>query len=94
MQSSRSDDAYRDVLVHELSFARESLAKQGRTVQSVVDPLVKRLESDLEFVSVNELGELQSSGTMLDAKCARYMLAAQTLRNYDAFREASDAESR
>jgi hypothetical protein len=59
---------------------RGSLAHSARSLARDLTRLAELAESDREYVSVNELGEIQSRGTMLDARCASLSEAQETLK--------------
>jgi hypothetical protein len=83
--STITTDLYREHLEREKRVARERLAASARQVISIVEPIA-RFAEHTEDPSINDLGELQSSGTVFDTACARYASARQALRDYDAFR--------
>jgi hypothetical protein len=63
----------------ELDFRKRSLINKIDEVEGVLRGLRLRIESDSHL---NDLGELQSSGVMLDTAVAAYATQRQALKNY------------
>jgi hypothetical protein len=88
MLPERTDDPYRDYLAREVKFSEERVAEQARSIGRRMTRLADQLDKGVAHV--NGLGELQGSGSMLDAACAKYDAVLQVLRDYNAFKEAEE----
>lgn len=65
--------AVKDRLEHDITFARGSLAGRCRALASHITSLADQLDSQTPHSSlcINDLGEIQSQGTIIDAECGR-----------------------
>lgn len=70
---------YESWMKSELDFRKRSLINKIDEVEGVLRGLRLRIESDSHL---NDLGELQSSGVMLDTAVAAYATQRQALKNY------------
>jgi hypothetical protein len=70
---------YENWLESELAFRKKSLLNKIDEVENIIIGLRQRVESDSY---INDLGELQSSGVMLDTAVAAYATQRQSLMNY------------
>jgi hypothetical protein len=77
-------DTYREHLEREKTHARDRVIQNARSVIRRAERLAQYAEGQ-DDPSINPLGELQSSGTMLDAACATYAACRQALKDYDMF---------
>ncbi|MFA5250937.1 MAG: hypothetical protein WC371_05970 [Parachlamydiales bacterium] len=71
--------AYEDWLKAELAFRKRTILNRIDEVEHITAGLRQRIESDSYL---NDLGELQSSGVMLDTAIAAYATERQALKNY------------
>lgn len=82
-----------DVLLHYLTNQtkrhRENLIRQARSLGEDMIRLADRLEKSMD-ASVSEIGEVQSRGSMIDARCGAYCEAVQAQKAYIA--AAMDAQ--
>jgi hypothetical protein len=72
-------DTYESWLKAELAFRRHALLNRITEIEHIMSGLRQRMESDSYL---NDLGELQASGVMLDAAVAAYATERQALKNY------------
>jgi hypothetical protein len=63
----------------ELAFRKQAILNKIDEVEHVTAGLRQRIKSDSH---VNDLGELQSRGVMLDTAVAAYATQRQALKNY------------
>jgi len=70
---------YESWLESELSFRKRSLLNRIDEIERILLNLRFRVENDK---ILNDLGELQASGTMLDTAVAAYATQIQALINY------------
>jgi len=70
---------YESWMESELAFRKQSILNKIDEVERITSGLRQRIESNSYL---NDLGELQSSGVMLDTAVAAYAVQRQALRNY------------
>ena len=70
---------YEDWLKASLAFRKQAVLNYIDDVEHITAGLRQRIESDSYL---NDLGELQSSGVMLDTAIAAYATERQALKNY------------
>ena len=70
---------YEDWLKAELEFRKRTILNRIDEVEHITAGLRQRIETDSY---INDLGELQSSGIMLDTAIAAYATERQALKNY------------
>lgn len=70
---------YEEWLKAELAFRKQSILNRIEEVEHVVAGLRQRIESDSYL---NDLGELQAAGVMLDTAVAAYATERRALKNY------------
>ena len=70
---------YEDWLKASLAFRKQAVLNYIDDVEHITAGLRQRIESDSYL---NDLGELQSSGVMLDVAVAAYATERQALKNY------------
>lgn len=70
---------YEDWLNSELAFRKQALLNRITEVENIMAGLRQRIERDSYL---NDLGELQASGVMLDTAVAAYATQRQALKNY------------
>jgi hypothetical protein len=70
---------YEDWLEAELAFRKQGLLNRIDEVERILSGLRFRIESDSYL---NDLGELQAGGVMLDTAVAAYATQRQALKNY------------
>ena len=70
---------YEDWLKASLAFRKQAVLNYIDDVEHITAGLRQRIESDSYL---NDLGELQSSGIMLDTAIAAYATERQALKNY------------
>jgi hypothetical protein len=70
---------YESWLESELAFRKRSLINKIDEVERILQGLRFRVENDY---TLNDLGELQASGPMLDTAVAAYATQRQALKNY------------
>ena len=70
---------YEDWLKTSLAFRKQAVLNYIDDVEHITAGLRQRIESDSYL---NDLGELQSSGIMLDTAIAAYATERQALKNY------------
>jgi hypothetical protein len=70
---------YENWLKAELAFRKQALLNKIDEIERITSGLRQRIESDSYL---NDLGELQSSGIMLDTAVAAYATQRQSLINY------------
>ncbi len=65
----------KDKICINIQYSRKSLAQRCKVLSDNMLRLAKKLESDQPHTSlyVNDLGEIQSEGTTIDALCGRLM---------------------
>lgn len=66
-------------LKSELAFRRQAILNRIRDLQYQLENIKSRVEDDSYL---NDLGELQASGVMLDTAIAAYASERQALKNY------------
>lgn len=72
-------DNYEAWILAELAFRKRACLNRIDEIEHILDGLRDRIENDSYL---NELGELQQAGPMLDAAIAAYAVQRQTLKNY------------
>ena len=72
-------DIYEAWISAELAFRKRACLNRIDEIEHILDGLRDRIENDSYL---NELGELQQAGPMLDAAIAAYAVQRQTLKNY------------
>jgi hypothetical protein len=72
-------DNYEAWISAELAFRKRACLNRIDEIEHILDGLRDRIENDSYL---NELGELQQAGPMLDAAIAAYAVQRQTLKNY------------
>ena len=70
---------YEDWLKASLAFRKQAVLNHIDEVEHITAGLRQRIETDSY---INDLGELQSSGIMLDTAIAAYATERQALKNY------------
>jgi len=70
---------YEEWLKSELAFRKQTILNRIDEIEHITSGLRRRIESDSYL---NDLGELQSSGVMLDTAVAAYATQRQSLINY------------
>jgi hypothetical protein len=70
---------YESWMESELAFRKRMILNKIDEVEHITSGLRQRIESDSYL---NDLGELQSSGAMLDTAVAAYATQRQSLKNY------------
>jgi hypothetical protein len=60
-------------LVQQIGFARSSLANRCTALAENMRLLARKLDGDMpnDSLCINDLGEIQSQGTIIDAECGR-----------------------
>jgi hypothetical protein len=74
-----AEGTYEPWLKAELVWRRQAILNRIQEVEHITAGLRKRVEDDSWL---NDLGELQSAGVMLDAAVAAYATQRQALKNY------------
>lgn len=70
-----------EIAEHTVDFTRKELASEARSIATNMDHLADKLEdSDLENPIVSSLGEIQSTGSHLNALCGSYNAAQEHLQ--------------
>ncbi|UCG02553.1 MAG: hypothetical protein JSW11_00890 [Candidatus Heimdallarchaeota archaeon] len=83
-------------LEEELGFSikltRENLAHRCRELSSRLSRLATKLESDKlhDHLTINSLGEIQSSGTIIDATCGRLSAMLTIYTKLTSYKEDSN----
>ena len=72
-------DNYEAWISAELAFRKRAVLNRIDEIEHILDGLRQRVIDDSYL---NELGELQQAGPMLDAAIAAYAVQRQTLNNY------------
>ena len=72
-------DNYEAWISAELAFRKRACLNRIEEIEHILDGLRDRSENDSYL---NELGELQQAGPMLDAVIAAYAAQRQALKNY------------
>ena len=72
-------DNYEAWISAELAFRKRACLNRIDEIEHILDGLRDRIENDSYL---NELGELQQAGPLLDAAIAAYAVQRQTLKNY------------
>jgi hypothetical protein len=70
---------YENWLEADLAFRKRALLNHIDEVEHIMAGLRQRIENDSY---INDLGELQASGVMLDTALAAYATERQALKNY------------
>ncbi len=77
-------DNFESWLLAELKFRKNSLLNCIEEINSIMRSLKHRVEEDS---NLNDLGELQSSGVLLDTAVAAYATQRQVLKNYQEMKK-------
>ena len=72
-------DNYEAWISAELAFRKRAALNRIEEIEHILDGLKIRIDDDSYL---NELGELQQTGPMLDATIAAYAVQRQALKNY------------
>ena len=75
---SQNDD-FKSWLEAEQEWRKNHILNKIRDIRHILDGLETRINADSYL---NDLGELQSSGVVLDTAIAAYAAQRQTLKNY------------
>lgn len=69
------DEKFEKHLENSITFTRSTLANQCRYLAQHLDKIACTLKSDAphDNLTINDLGEVQSQGTIIDAKCGKLM---------------------
>ena len=70
---------YEEWLTSELAFRRQEILNRIRDMESTLDGVRHRVETDM---FLNGMGEIQVSGVLLDTAIAAYVTERQALKNY------------
>lgn len=79
MDEDDMSDNYEAWISAELDFRKRAALNRIGEIEHILDGLKDRIENDSYL---NELGELQQAGPMLDAAIAAYAVQRQALKNY------------
>ena len=76
--------SYEDWMKSEQAFRKRSISNRIRDMRQLLDSIEARVNAD---GYLNDLGELQVSGIMLDTAIATYVTQRHALRNYQEMKE-------
>ncbi len=78
-------DELNDGFNRRTQFARTSLSGRCRALADHMIKLANRLDSDIphEKLCINDLGEVQSQGTIIDAECGRLGVRIESLKLFN-----------
>lgn len=79
-----AEDTYERYMLAELTVRKHAVVNQINNIEGIIKGLRARIDSDSYL---NELGELQASGPMLDTAVAAYAVQRQNLKNYIEMRD-------
>lgn len=78
-----TEDKFESLMLAEMAFRKRAILNRIDCLEDVLKTIKNRVENDHYL---NDLGELQSEGVMLDAAIVAYAIQRQALKNYQEMR--------